>query len=53
MVRETLDQHGFKVGLARDGESALRRLGQYHYDSSHRYLFGLLRNPVAPGSSYF
>jgi two-component system, NtrC family, sensor kinase len=32
MVRETLDQHGFQVDIARDGESALRRLHQTHYD---------------------
>jgi signal transduction histidine kinase len=32
MVRETLDQHGFKVDVARDGESALRRLKHASYD---------------------
>ena len=32
MIREALTRSGFKVDVARDGESALRRLGQYHYD---------------------
>jgi signal transduction histidine kinase len=32
MIREALTMNGFKVDVARDGESALRRLGQYHYD---------------------
>jgi len=32
MIREALTLHGYKVDVARDGESALRRLGQYHYD---------------------
>ena len=32
MVRETLHQHGFQVDVARDGESALRRLNQAEYD---------------------
>ena len=32
MVRETLDQQGFKVDVARDGESALKYLSQRPYD---------------------
>jgi signal transduction histidine kinase len=32
MVQETLHQHGFRVDVARDGESALRRLSQTPYD---------------------
>jgi signal transduction histidine kinase/CheY-like chemotaxis protein len=32
MVRETLHRHGFQVDVARDGESALRRLSQTPYD---------------------
>lgn len=32
MIREVLTQNGYKVDVAHDGESALRRLGQYHYD---------------------
>jgi CheY-like chemotaxis protein len=32
MMRETLHQHGFQVDVARDGESALRRLSQTPYD---------------------
>ncbi len=32
MIREALTLHGYKVDVARDGEAALRRLGQYHYD---------------------
>ncbi len=32
MVRETLDQQGFKVDVARDGESALKCLSQRPYD---------------------
>ncbi len=32
MIREALTINGYKVDVARDGEAALRRLGQYHYD---------------------
>jgi two-component system NtrC family sensor kinase len=32
MMREVLTLNGYRVDVARDGESALRRLGQYHYD---------------------
>jgi two-component system NtrC family sensor kinase len=32
MVREALSEHGYEVDVARDGESALRRLGQTPYD---------------------
>jgi signal transduction histidine kinase len=32
MMRETLHQHGFQVDVARDGETALRRLSQTPYD---------------------
>ena len=32
MIREALTLNGYKVDVARDGESALRRLSQYHYD---------------------
>lgn len=32
MIREALMLHGYTVDVARDGESALRRLNQYHYD---------------------
>jgi two-component system NtrC family sensor kinase len=32
MIRDVLTQSGFKVDVAHDGESALRRLSQYHYD---------------------
>jgi two-component system NtrC family sensor kinase len=32
MVRETLSGHGYQVDVARDGESALTRLGQVSYD---------------------
>jgi two-component system NtrC family sensor kinase len=32
MIREALMRHGYKVDVAHDGESALRRLSQYHYD---------------------
>jgi len=32
MVRETLSEHGYEVDVARDGESALSRLGQTSYD---------------------
>jgi signal transduction histidine kinase len=32
MMRETLHQHGFQVDVAKDGESALRRLNQTPYD---------------------
>jgi two-component system NtrC family sensor kinase len=32
MIREALTRNGYKVDVAHDGESALRRLGQYHYD---------------------
>jgi CheY-like chemotaxis protein len=32
MVREILTRNGYKVDIAHDGESALRRLSQYHYD---------------------
>ncbi|HZV33068.1 MAG TPA: ATP-binding protein [Verrucomicrobiae bacterium] len=32
MVREILTRNGYKVDIAHDGESALRRLTQYHYD---------------------
>jgi two-component system NtrC family sensor kinase len=32
MIQEALTVNGYKVDVARDGETALRRLGQYHYD---------------------
>jgi two-component system NtrC family sensor kinase len=32
MIREVLEYNGYRVDVARDGEAALRRLGQYHYD---------------------
>ena len=32
MIREALMRNGYRVDVVRDGESALRRLGQYHYD---------------------
>jgi two-component system NtrC family sensor kinase len=32
MIREALTLNGYKVDVALDGETALRRLGQYHYD---------------------
>ncbi len=32
MIREILERNGYRVDVARDGEAALRRLGQYHYD---------------------
>ena len=32
MVREILTRNGYKVDVAHDGDSALRRLTQYHYD---------------------
>jgi two-component system NtrC family sensor kinase len=32
MIREVLTRNGYQVDVALDGESALRRLGQYHYD---------------------
>ena len=32
MIREALTLQGYKVDVARDGETALRRLDQYHYD---------------------
>ena len=32
MVRDALSEHGYEVDIARDGESALRRLGQKPYD---------------------
>jgi len=32
MIQEALTINGYKVDVARDGETALRRLGQYHYD---------------------
>ena len=32
MIREALMLHGYTVDIARDGESALRRINQYHYD---------------------
>jgi two-component system, NtrC family, sensor kinase len=32
MINAALTLNGYKVDVARDGESALRRLGQYHYD---------------------
>jgi len=32
MVRETLSEHGYQVDVARDGESALRRVEQGPYD---------------------
>ncbi|HEX3799356.1 MAG TPA: ATP-binding protein [Verrucomicrobiae bacterium] len=32
MIREALTRSGYRVDIAHDGESALRRLGQYHYD---------------------
>jgi two-component system NtrC family sensor kinase len=32
MIREVLTRNGYKVDIAHDGEAALRRLGQYHYD---------------------
>ena len=32
MIREVLEHNGYRVDVARDGEAALRRLGQYHYD---------------------
>jgi two-component system NtrC family sensor kinase len=32
MIRAALTMNGYKVDVAHDGETALRRLGQYHYD---------------------
>jgi two-component system, NtrC family, sensor kinase len=32
MIREALTCNGYRVDIAHDGESALRRLSQYHYD---------------------
>lgn len=32
MIQEALTVSGYKVDVVRDGETALRRLGQYHYD---------------------
>ncbi len=32
MIQQALTLNGYKVDVARDGETALRRLGQYHYD---------------------
>ena len=32
MIQQVLSLSGYKVDVVRDGESALRRLGQYHYD---------------------
>ena len=32
MIKEVLTRNGYKVDIAHDGESALRRLSQYHYD---------------------
>jgi two-component system NtrC family sensor kinase len=32
MISAALTMNGYKVDVARDGEAALRRLGQYHYD---------------------
>jgi len=32
MIREALTRNGYRVDIAHDGESALRRLSQYHYD---------------------
>ncbi|MDB6021108.1 MAG: hypothetical protein JWQ04_965, partial [Pedosphaera sp.] len=32
MIREVLTRNGYRVDIAHDGESALRRLSQYHYD---------------------
>jgi CheY-like chemotaxis protein len=32
MVRETLSEQGYEVDIARDGESALSRLGETSYD---------------------
>jgi signal transduction histidine kinase/ActR/RegA family two-component response regulator len=32
MIREALAINGYKVDVARDGETALRLLGQFHYD---------------------
>jgi two-component system NtrC family sensor kinase len=32
MIREVLTGNGYKVDVALDGESALRRMSQYHYD---------------------
>jgi two-component system, NtrC family, sensor kinase len=32
MINAALTMSGYKVDVARDGESALRRMGQYHYD---------------------
>jgi two-component system, NtrC family, sensor kinase len=32
MIEQALTLNGFKVDVARDGEAALRRLNQYHYD---------------------
>jgi CheY-like chemotaxis protein len=32
MISEALKRNGYRVDVARDGEAALRRLGQYHYD---------------------
>jgi two-component system NtrC family sensor kinase len=32
MIRQVLISNGYKVDIAHDGESALRRLNQYHYD---------------------
>jgi DNA-binding response OmpR family regulator len=32
MIQEALSINGYKVDVVRDGEAALRRLGQYEYD---------------------
>jgi two-component system NtrC family sensor kinase len=32
MIQQALSVSGYKVDVVRDGETALRRLGQYHYD---------------------
>jgi two-component system NtrC family sensor kinase len=32
MIREALTMNGYKVDVAHDGETALKRLGQYQYD---------------------
>jgi two-component system NtrC family sensor kinase len=32
MISEALKRNGYRVDVARDGEAALRRFGQYHYD---------------------
>jgi two-component system NtrC family sensor kinase len=32
MIRAALTMNGYKVDVALDGETALKRLGQYHYD---------------------